>query len=74
MTNNTTPSLTQRECDALYAALDRGYFDVPRQVPLTELTDDLDTTGVELSERFRAGTEALLQHQRGESRVPTEEP
>jgi hypothetical protein len=74
MTINTTPSLTQRECDALYAALDQGYFDVPRQVPLTELADDLDTTGVELSERLRTGTEALLQHHRGESRASAEEP
>lgn len=67
--DDTRPtSLSQRERDVLYAALDRGYFDVPRQVPLTELADELDTTDVELSAQLRQATATLVQHHRHELR------
>jgi predicted DNA binding protein len=61
MKDETTPPLTSRETEALYTALDRGYFDVPRHISLSALADELDTTDVELHERLRQGTAALLQ-------------
>jgi hypothetical protein len=66
-----TTSLTQCERDALYTALDQGYFAVPRDVPLSELADELDMADVELSEQLRRGTAALIQQHRTTSRSPS---
>jgi hypothetical protein len=68
MGHDTSTPLTRREETILTTALDRGYFDVPRRVALSDLADDLDTTDVELSERLREGTATLLRHHRDEVR------
>jgi hypothetical protein len=45
--------LTGRQREALEAALELGYFQIPRQVSTAELGDELDVTGQAVSERLR---------------------
>jgi predicted DNA binding protein len=68
MSHDTSTPLTRREETILTTALDRGYFDVPRRVALSDLADDLDMTAAELSERLRQGTATVLRHHRDETR------
>ncbi|WP_132059014.1 helix-turn-helix domain-containing protein [Halorussus amylolyticus] len=52
--------LSPEQREALTAAHRAGYFDVPRQVSLDELGDELDISGQSASERVRRGTSQLL--------------
>ncbi|MCU4753255.1 helix-turn-helix domain-containing protein [Halobacteria archaeon AArc-curdl1] len=52
--------LTPPQRDALIAAADRGYYEVPREVTARELADDLDMTHQSLSELLRRGTKTLI--------------
>jgi predicted DNA binding protein len=52
--------LTDQQYDALTAACEAGYFAVPRETDLDELSDDLGISHQALSERIRRGTEALV--------------
>lgn len=54
--------LTEKQRDALLLALQRGYFQTPRQVTLSELVDELDISQQSLSDLIRRGNEALLEH------------
>lgn len=54
--------LTPRQHEALTAALERGYFDVPRQVTLEELADELDVSDQALSALVRRGLASHLRH------------
>lgn len=74
MKNGTTATLTQREETALYTALDRGYFDVPRRISLSALATALDTTDVELQERLHVGTASLLASYRDTSESAPNDP
>jgi predicted DNA binding protein len=65
--------LSQDERAALYTALDQGYFDTPRQVPLTELADELDTTDVELSKRLRQGISTVIGRYRDQVDEPVDD-
>lgn len=53
--------LTEGQYEALVTAARRGYYDVPQEVTLEELADDLDISHQALSEQLRRGTEALVQ-------------
>ena len=51
---------TQRE--RLVAAYQRGYFTVPREVSMTDLAEELDTTQQALSKQFRHAYSALIEN------------
>lgn len=53
------PSEKQRE--ALVLAWERGYFDVPRDVELSDLAADLGISDTALSQRLRRGMSALVE-------------
>ena len=53
--------LTEDQYEALVRATRRGHYDVPQEVTLEELADELDISHQALSERLRRGTEALVQ-------------
>lgn len=54
-------NLTDEQFDALAIACKQGYFDVPREVDLDELADELGITHQALSERLRRGHEVLIE-------------
>jgi predicted DNA binding protein len=53
--------LTPEQRETLVLALDRGYFEVPRGVTLTELADEIGITQQSVSERVRRGTGSVLE-------------
>lgn len=52
--------MTDAQREALELALERGYFEVPRGVTLTDLADDLDVSDTAVSQRLRRGLTTLL--------------
>lgn len=52
--------LTDEQRETLAQAHDRGYFDVPRDVTLGELADDIGVSHQAVSERLRRGLETLI--------------
>lgn len=52
--------LTPEQQEALEAALEHGYFEIPRGVSMEELADKLDISHQALSERFRRAYETLV--------------
>ncbi|QFU83866.1 helix-turn-helix domain-containing protein [Natronorubrum aibiense] len=54
--------LTDRQRDALCRALERGYFEVPRDVSTEELADEFEITSQAFSALLRRGHEALLRN------------
>lgn len=54
--------LTQAQYEALVAAHDAGYFDVPREVSTEEVGDRLGISGPSASERIRRGIDRLLEN------------
>lgn len=55
-----TYDLTSVQAETLRAAVECGYFDVPRRVTLETLADDLDVSKQAVSERLRRGLSSLL--------------
>ncbi|WP_049941190.1 helix-turn-helix domain-containing protein [Halorhabdus utahensis] len=53
--------LTDRQREALLAAAEMGYFDVPRDASLADVAADLDISASSLSERLRRGQLALIE-------------
>lgn len=53
--------LTDAQHETLVAALDRGYYQIPRDVDMEELADDLGISHQALSERLRRAHRALVQ-------------
>lgn len=53
--------LTDKQREALLAAVDSGYYDVPRAISMSELAGKLDVSHQALSERLRRGTKRLVQ-------------
>lgn len=51
----TDSELTRRQREVLETALERGYFDVPRQVTLAELAEELEISDQALSALVRRG-------------------
>ncbi|WP_129114034.1 helix-turn-helix domain-containing protein [Halegenticoccus tardaugens] len=52
--------LTSEQYDALVTAAERGYFDVPRRLTMSELASELGVSQQSLSERLRRGHKALV--------------
>ncbi|SFS09639.1 hypothetical protein SAMN05216559_3552 [Halomicrobium zhouii] len=52
--------LTEQQLQTVEVALERGYYDVPRQTTLTELAEELDVSHQALSERLRRGHRRLV--------------
>lgn len=53
--------LTEEQYEALVEAVDRGYFEVPRETKLEELAADMDISHQALSERIRRGCGAVVE-------------
>ncbi|MDL5362958.1 helix-turn-helix domain-containing protein [Halalkalicoccus sp. NIPERK01] len=54
--------LTDEQQDTLVAAYERGYFDVPREITLTDLADEIGISHQALSERLRRGEKSVLEN------------
>ncbi|SIR88937.1 helix-turn-helix domain-containing protein [Natronorubrum thiooxidans] len=52
--------LTTRQYETLVAAIDHGYFEIPREVSMQELSEELDISHQALSERLRRAYRALV--------------
>ncbi|WP_247000298.1 helix-turn-helix domain-containing protein [Halosolutus gelatinilyticus] len=52
--------LTARQYETLVAAIDHGYFEIPREVSMQELSEELDISHQALSERLRRAYRALV--------------
>ncbi|QSX00236.1 helix-turn-helix domain-containing protein [Haloterrigena alkaliphila] len=52
--------LTPEQHEALEAALEHGYFEIPRGISMEELADELGISHQALSERFRRAYETLV--------------
>jgi predicted DNA binding protein len=52
--------LTEAQREALELAFERGYFDIPRRITLTELADEIGISDTAVSQRLRRGLTALL--------------
>lgn len=59
--NETTASLTSDQYEALVAAYEAGYFEVPRGTSQPDVAAELDIASQSLSERLRRGTRTLVQ-------------
>ena len=53
--------LTREQYEALRAAYEAGYFEVPRRTNLDSLAEELEISHQALSERIRRGEDALLE-------------
>ncbi|WP_254532510.1 helix-turn-helix domain-containing protein [Natrinema gelatinilyticum] len=53
--------LTDAQYETLVAALDRGYYEIPRRMDMDELSDELDISHQALSERLRRAHRALVE-------------
>lgn len=53
--------LTDTQRETLVRALEAGYFDVPRETNLVELSRDLGVSDTAVSQRLRRGTKTLLE-------------
>lgn len=56
----TETRLTPEQEEALQAALEHGYFEIPRGISMEELADELGISHQALSERFRRAYETLV--------------
>jgi len=52
--------LTPRQRDVLYCALERGYFEVPREISAAELAAEFEISSQALSALIRRGQKALV--------------
>jgi len=62
-TNGETGSqsgLTQNQYETLVAAINHGYFEIPRDVSMQELSEQLDVSHQALSERLRRAYRSLV--------------
>ena len=59
-TTTTDTRLTPEQQEALQAALEQGYFEIPRKISMEELAEDLGISHQALSERLRRGYETLV--------------
>ncbi len=58
-TNSSMTRLTPEQQEALEAALERGYFEIPRDISMEELAAELGISHQALSERLRRAYETL---------------
>ena len=57
---STHPRLTPEQREALSAAFERGYFEIPRRISMEELAEELDISHQALSERLRRAYDTLV--------------
>ncbi|APX95896.1 helix-turn-helix domain-containing protein [Natronorubrum daqingense] len=57
---HTQCGLTARQYETLVAAIDHGYFEIPREVSMQELSEELGISHQALSERLRRAYRALV--------------
>lgn len=57
---DSTDALTPPQREALFMAVEQGYFEVPRKVTLAELAADLGVSEQAVSERVRRGADKVL--------------
>jgi len=57
----TRPVLTDEQREALQVARELGYFEVPRQTSMTEISNQLGISSQAVSERIRRGTDSLVE-------------
>lgn len=62
-----TAALTDAQEEAISEAYRRGYYDVPREISLEELADELDISHQALSERLRRANKVLASEQMDEA-------
>lgn len=65
--------LTDAQRETLLYALEAGYFEVPRRVNLTDLSEDLGVSDTAISQRLRRGISSLLRVTLSESSPPDDE-
>ena len=58
--NGTPYNLTTKQRDAVQLAFERGHFQVPREVSLTELADELDISRQAFTRRLHRGLHGIL--------------
>ncbi len=58
--SGTKSQLTPEQREALEAALERGYFEIPREISMEELAGELGISHQALSERLRRAYETLV--------------
>jgi predicted DNA binding protein len=54
--------LTEEQEETITGAYERGYYDVPRSVSLSEFAEELDVSHQALSERIRRGHKTLIEN------------
>jgi hypothetical protein len=54
--------LSEKQAAALEVACERGYFEVPREMVMKDLADEVDVSHQALSERLRRGCKSLLEN------------
>ncbi|AEH35430.1 helix-turn-helix domain-containing protein [Halopiger xanaduensis] len=63
----TTAALTEPQKEAIAEAYRQGYYDVPREISLEELANELDISHQALSERLRRANRVLASEQLDEA-------
>lgn len=66
--------LTEQQYETLVAAIDRGYFEIPRRVSMQELADELEVSHQALSERLRRAYQTLVTSEFEDGRPDGETP
>jgi predicted DNA binding protein len=64
------PLLTDRQRRLLETARDRGYYDTPRRITLTELANELDFAASTCSEVLHRAEERIVKEHLREDRAP----
>lgn len=54
--------LTESQREALVLAVERGYYDIPRQCTTAEIADDLDISAQAVTERLRRAVANITEH------------
>jgi len=60
MRDNVRYNLTPLQHETLVAAIERGYFEIPRQITLEELSTEFDVSSQALSDRIRRAVHEIL--------------
>lgn len=67
-------TLTDGEQTVLFAALEGGYFEIPRETTLATIADELDITDRQAAERLRRGmAKVFRKHRSLLEGIPSEE-
>jgi hypothetical protein len=62
--DGTADDLTEKQRSTLCRAWERGYFEVPRRVSLSDLADEMAVSDTAVSQRLRRGLENVLRESR----------